>query len=41
MPLMKVPSRLKWTPAMDVHFKRDHVDELWLPYLEMFSSVSY
>lgn len=41
MPLLNQPVRLKWTPAMDVHFKKDHVDELWIPYLEMFSTVSF
>lgn len=40
MPLLNEPFRLKWTPSMDVHLKKDHVDDLWVPYLEMFPSLA-
>lgn len=40
MPLMHVPVRLKWTPAMDVHIKQDNVDELWIPYLQGIRMVA-
>lgn len=41
MPLLTAPVKLKWMPSLDVHIKRDNVDELWIPYLDMFRSASF